>query len=183
MRARSSIFLEVFALSQAIGGLLREAMADGPLTPEEYAIYSVIFEAEAVTPTEMAERLSMPMTTVIEWVRRLESRRHARRVAHPRDGRSYRLVLSASGLAAHREANRRFEIAYRTFTSALAGDELRSKAHLARLRSAAVAARRALPRNRKADHVEKLKVRRTRHRSDLSPTPPTSARSELVSEG
>ena len=143
MSVRSSIFLEVFALSQAIGALLREAMADGPLTPEEYAIYSVVFEAEAVTPTEMAERLSMPMTTVMEWVRRLESRGHARRVAHPRDGRSYRLVLTASGLAAHRAANRCFEIAYRAFLTAFDGDAARSQAHLARLRSAAdsVAAR------------------------------------------
>ena len=140
MSARSSIFLEAFALSQAIGALLREVMAGGPLTPEEYAVYSVVFEEEAVTPTAMAERLGMPMTTAMEWVRRLESRGHVRRVAHPRDGRSYRLVLTASGLAAHRETNRRFEVAYRAFLGALDGDEARSQAHLARLRSAAMAA-------------------------------------------
>src|SRR4029077_7453650 len=124
-------------LNQAVGQLLREAMAGGPLTPEEYAIYSVVFEAESVTPTEMSERMSMPMTTVMEKVRLLESRGHARRVAHPPDGRSYHLVLTAQGLAAHKQSNQRFEVAYRAFLDSLAGDELRAQAQLARLRIAA----------------------------------------------
>ena len=139
LSGRSSIFLEVFALGQAVGHLLREAMADGPLTPEEYAVYSVVFEGEAVTPTEMAERSSMPVTTVMEWVRRLETRGHARRIAHPRDGRSYRLVLTAAGLAAHRESHRGVEVAYRAFRRAYDGDEQGSLADLARLRSAVMA--------------------------------------------
>jgi len=141
-RPDRSIFFEVYALDQAIGRLLREAMAGGPLTPEEYAVYSVVFEAEWVTPTEMSERLSMPVTTVMERVRLLESRGHARRVAHPEDGRSYRLVLTAAGLAAHRQANQRFEVAYRAFLDSLDGDESRAQSQLARLRSAAERAAR-----------------------------------------
>jgi DNA-binding MarR family transcriptional regulator len=136
-RGEGSIFLEVYALDQAIGTLLREAMAGGPLTPEEYAVYSVVFEGETVTPTEMSLRMSMPITTVMEKVRLLESRGHARRAAHPRDGRSYQLVLTASGLAAHRQANQRFEVAYRAFLDTLAGDEAHAEAQLARLRGAA----------------------------------------------
>ena len=136
MKGRSSIFLEVFALSQAIGELLREAMAGGPLTPGEYAVYSVVFEDEAVTPTEMGRRLGMPKTTVMERVRVMEERGHARRVAHPEDGRSYRIVLTASGLAAHRRAHDLFDAAYQAFMREFGGSDTRAEARLARLRAA-----------------------------------------------
>lgn len=45
-----SIFFEVYALGQSIRQLLATAMTDSPLTPEEYAIYSAIFDDESVTP-------------------------------------------------------------------------------------------------------------------------------------
>jgi len=142
MKGRSSVFLEAFALSQAIGQLLREAMAGGPLTPEEYAFYSVVFEEEAVTPTDMGQRLGMPKTTVMERVRIMEERGHVRRIAHPNDGRSYRLVLSATGLAAHRRSHELFDAGYQTFIREFGGDPDRTEAQLVRLRSAVVAARR-----------------------------------------
>lgn len=132
-----SIFFELYALSQAVRQLLLTTMADGPLTPEEYALYSAVFEAESLTPTDLAARLSMPITTVMERVRVLEERGHARRVSHPRDGRSYLLVLTAAGRVAHRQANERFELAYSAFLESLAGDEVRAHAQLERLRRAA----------------------------------------------
>lgn len=134
-RKPSSVFFEVFALGQAVRQLLSTTMAGGPLSPEEYAVYSAIFEAESLTPTDMAERLSMPLTTVMERVRLLQERGHTRRMAHPHDGRSYHLVLTASGLATHRRANERFEIAYRAFLETHAGDEARTGARLAQLRA------------------------------------------------
>lgn len=134
------MFLEVFALSQAVGVLLRDAMAGGPLTPEEYAVYSVVFEEEAVTPTEMGRRLGMPKTTVVERVRVMEERGHVRRIAHPEDGRSYHLVLTASGLAAFRRSHDLFEEAYRAFVRELAGDDARAQARLEQIRTAVTAA-------------------------------------------
>ena len=139
-----SIFFELYALSQAVRQLLLTTMADGPLTPEEYALYSAVFEAESLTPTDLAANLSMPITTVMERVRVLEQRGHARRVSHPRDGRSYLLVLTAAGRVAHRQANERFEVAYAAFLESLAGDEVRAHAQVERLRKAAE--RAALPR-------------------------------------
>jgi len=136
-RPPTSIFFEVFALGQAVRQVLMSTMSDAALSPEEYAVYSAIFEAEALTPTQMAERLSMPLTTVMERVRVLESRGHARRVKNARDRRSYHLVLTAQGLTAHRHANARFEIAYQRFLDALGSDESRARAHVTRLRSAA----------------------------------------------
>ena len=76
--------------------MLAEAMGDGPLTPGEYAVYSAVFELESATPTELAARLGMRLTTFMDQLRMLESRRHAGRVPHPTDGRSYKVVLTAA---------------------------------------------------------------------------------------
>jgi DNA-binding MarR family transcriptional regulator len=135
-----SLLFDVFVLNQAVRRLLNAAMADSPLRPEEYAVYSVVFEEEAVSPTAMATRLGMPLTTVAEYVREMEARGDARRVPNPRDGRSYLLVLSAAGLAAHREANRRFERAYAALVEALPEGEGPARRALADLLAAAQAA-------------------------------------------
>ncbi len=114
-----SLLFDVFVLGQAVAELLAVAMADSPLTPDEYARYSVVFEEEAVTPTAVARRLSMPLTTVVDDLRQMEARGHLRRIPNPRDRRSYLVTLSADGLRAHREANRRFETSYARFTAEL----------------------------------------------------------------
>ncbi len=139
----SSLLFDVFALNQAVGRLLAETMRDGPLTPAEYAVYSAIFELEAATPTQLAARLGMRLTTFTDQLRQLERRGHARRLPHPTDGRSYRVALSSEGLAVHRAANRLFERAYAAFETEL-GDEADAAAALARVREAALRARAGL---------------------------------------
>ena len=136
----TSILFDVFALDQAVSRLLAAAMRDGPLTPGEYAIYSAVFELEAATPTELAARLGMRLTTFMDQLRLLEGRGHARRVEHPRDRRSYRVVLTNAGLEAHRAANRRFESAFQAFVSQLPDGEAAAKAGLLVVREAAEAA-------------------------------------------
>lgn len=136
----TSILFDVFALNQAVGQLLTAAMRGGPLTPNEYAVYSAVFELEAASPTQLAARLGMRLTTFMDQLRMLEGRGHAGRVAHPTDGRSYRVVLTVAGLAAHREANRRFERAFQAFRSHLPEGEATAKAGLEAVRRAAEAA-------------------------------------------
>jgi DNA-binding MarR family transcriptional regulator len=136
----TSLLFDVFALNQAVGRLLAGAMRDGPLTPAEYAVYSAIFELESATPTALAARLGMRLTTCIDQLRLLEDRGHARRLPHPRDGRSYLVALTANGLEAHRAANRRFEAAYAAFTASLQGGEPAAKRAIALIRNAADAA-------------------------------------------
>lgn len=118
-----SLFFEIYALNQAIGRLLTVAMVGSPLTPEEYAIYSAIFEDELITPTRMAHRLGMPLTTVMDQIARLQARGHARRTVSDADRRATLVSLTASGLAAHRGANRYFQRAYETFLAELDLDE------------------------------------------------------------
>jgi DNA-binding MarR family transcriptional regulator len=136
----TSILFDVFALNQAVGRLLTAAMRGGPLTPSEYAVYSAVFELEAASPTQLATRLGMRLTTFMDQLRMLEHRGHARRVDHPTDGRSYRVVLTAAGRQAHREANVRFERAFLAFRSHLPNGEEAAKAGLEAVRKAAEAA-------------------------------------------
>lgn len=136
----TSILFDVFALNEAVERLLAGAMRDGPLTPGEYAVYSAVFELEAASPTELAARLGMRLTTFIDQLRLMEGRGHARRVGHPSDGRSYRVVLTAAGLEAHHAANRRFERAYQAFRSHLPDGEAPAKQGLLVVRRAAEAA-------------------------------------------
>jgi DNA-binding MarR family transcriptional regulator len=137
---RTSILFDVFALNESVARLLDAAMRGGPLTPGEYAIYSAIFELEAASPTELAARLGMRLTTFMDQLRLLEGRGHARRVEHPRDRRSYRVVLTNAGLEAHRAANRRFEDAFRAFVAHLPDGQASAKAGLLVVRTAAEAA-------------------------------------------
>jgi DNA-binding MarR family transcriptional regulator len=136
----TSLLFEVFALNQAVSRLLDDAMRDGPLTPAEYAAYSAIFELEAASPTELAGRLGMRLTTFVDRLRVIERRGHARRVPHPTDGRSYRVVLTTTGLDAHRAANVLFERAAARFEAELGGDARSAGATLRALRGAADAA-------------------------------------------
>ena len=74
-----SIFFDVYALGQSISRLLATAMADSPLTPEEYALYSAIFEDEQITPTALepcAGHAARPRS----WTRSRGSRRAATHV-------------------------------------------------------------------------------------------------------
>lgn len=138
----TSLLFEVFALNQAVGRMLADAMRDGPLTPSEYAIYSAIFELEAASPTELAARLGMRLTTCIDQLRLVESRGHARRIPNPADRRSYRLALTAEGLATHRAAAVLFEGAAVRFAAELGENERLASATLRALRAAANAAAR-----------------------------------------
>ena len=148
----TSLLFEVFALNQAVGRFLAEAMRGGPLTPAEYAVYSAIFELESATPTALAARLGMRLTTFADQLRQMESRGHARRLPNPRDGRSQLVTLTAAGLEAHRAANRLFEAAYATFLEELGGDEAPAKRALEWVRDAAERALSISPR-RTADRA------------------------------
>jgi DNA-binding MarR family transcriptional regulator len=140
----TSLLFDVFALNQAVGRLLAETMRGAPLTPSEYAVSSAIFELEAASPTEIAARLGMRLTTFMDQLRAVERRGHARRIAHPTDRRSYRVTLTTEGVAAHRAANRAFEAGFEGFLGELEGDADQAKAVLLALRSAADRARARL---------------------------------------
>jgi DNA-binding MarR family transcriptional regulator len=139
-----SLLFDVFVLGQRIRQLMAVGLEDAPLKPEEYAVYSVVFEEEAVSPTTMASMMSMPLTTVADYVRTMESRGHVRRIPNPRDGRSYLLVLTASGRKAHRDTNRSFNRVHAALSAALPHGDQHARRELAAIAEAAESASRSL---------------------------------------
>jgi DNA-binding MarR family transcriptional regulator len=119
-------------------------MAESPLRPEEYAVYSHIMLTDKCTPTGMARELNMPPQTVSDWLTVMRQRGHLVSQRSPTDGRSYRVELSKSGLAAHEVARVTFERGNALFVSALHRPEKELRAELEQIVAAAVEAHREL---------------------------------------
>ena len=118
-----SLLWHFFATSQRVKVLLGAAMDDAPLTPDEYAVYSLLFDLGPLPPTDLARRLGMPPTTMSHHVRALVERGHAERLRAPQDGRSFLLALTESGVQVHHASALAFEDANQRFRAALDVDE------------------------------------------------------------
>ena len=74
----------------------RELAADG-VESDTYAVLSLIGGRGSVRLTDFARELGLPLTTMSDVVRRLETRGHVRRRPNPDDGRSFLFELTARG--------------------------------------------------------------------------------------
>jgi|GraSoiStandDraft_41_1057321.scaffolds.fasta_scaffold1139231_2 DNA-binding MarR family transcriptional regulator len=92
-----TILFEVFWTQQKRKRLIETALADTELPPEDYPFYVLIGAEGPWTPTGLAARLGMPLSTVIFRVKRLERRGHAERIPNPEDGRSFLIRLTPKG--------------------------------------------------------------------------------------
>jgi DNA-binding MarR family transcriptional regulator len=90
-------FLLQFALSQQLSALLSRALADAPLTPDEFAVYSVLMVHGPTTPTRLAGDLGMRASTMSHYLRRMADRGHLDRRPNPDDGRSSLVALTPDG--------------------------------------------------------------------------------------
>jgi DNA-binding MarR family transcriptional regulator len=138
--SRLSLLFELFATEQRVRTLVLAAMADSELRPDEYAVYSVLFDEGPQTPTDLARRVGMPTTTMSHYVRALLDRQHASREVVRGDRRSYRIALTATGVRAHANAGRAFAEADRRFSDALSVDEEAARTILAAIGDAAARA-------------------------------------------
>ena len=116
---RVSMLFDVFVLNQRLRALLGRALSTCELTPDEYAVYSVLFEHGSLTPTQMARLMAMPVTTTLDYVRAMSARGHVTRTHNPADGRSYMLALNTEGLGAHRRTNAAWNVAVARVEGAL----------------------------------------------------------------
>jgi DNA-binding MarR family transcriptional regulator len=130
----ANTLFSVWSLARAVRALLDDALAESGLDADEYAVYSLLAVRGEVTPTELATWLAAPATTVTSYVKRLEGRGHLERVAHPSDGRSYRMVLTPTGLRAHRRAAALFAPVLGRVEAALGSAEPRVRTALSTLR-------------------------------------------------
>jgi DNA-binding MarR family transcriptional regulator len=139
-----SVLFELFATQQRVRTLVQRAMADATLTPDDYAVYSVLFDEGPQTPTDLARRVGMPPTSMSHYVRALIERGHAVRQPVPADRRSYQLALTDEGLGAHASASRAFAEADRRFMAALTLDSDAARTALRMIGEAASTAEASL---------------------------------------
>lgn len=137
MKGDGSVLYDVYVASQAVNAMLLEGLADAPLTPTEYAIYSAVFERDPATPSELSHALGMPAQTMSDWIGVMRDRGHAETRRNPRDGRSQLVSLTAEGRRAHRRTNRSFEVVYRRFLDLLPIPEDEARRLLAQVIGAA----------------------------------------------
>ena len=104
-----SILFELFATGQRTRQLLTEALADSEINAVEYAVYSLVNELGAASPTELAGRLAFPVTTMLDHIRDMLARGHCIKSPNPVDGRSYLVRLSAEGHHVFRRTGADFE--------------------------------------------------------------------------
>jgi DNA-binding MarR family transcriptional regulator len=93
----ANLLFPLFVTGQLASALLGRAIAKSKLTPNEFAVLSVIGAFDPIAPSELAQRTGMPPTTLSDYIARLADRKLVRRSPNPDDGRSYLLSLTAEG--------------------------------------------------------------------------------------
>jgi DNA-binding MarR family transcriptional regulator len=107
-QAPDTILLDLFRTNQMRERLIEASLAGLELPPEDYPFYVLIGAEGPWTPTLLAERMKMPLSTVLFRVGRLEKRGHVERVPNPDDRRSYLISLNAEGKELLKQARPQF---------------------------------------------------------------------------
>jgi len=117
-----TILLDLFRTNQVRERLIESALKGLELPPEDYPFYVLIGAEGLWTPTALAGRMEMPLSTVLFRVGRLEKRGHVEREPNPDDRRSYLVRLSKDGQQLLAQARPRFR-AYAEAVEARLGNE------------------------------------------------------------
>ena len=110
-----TVLFDVFLANQGRQQLIAAALEGTQLPPEDYPFYVFVGAEGPWTPTALAKRLEMPLTTVLFRLRRLERRGHAERIPNPDDRRSFLIRLTPAGQRLLRKARPKF----RTYAEAV----------------------------------------------------------------
>lgn len=96
---RISLLFDLFVASQRVRRLTEVALTGAPLRADEYAVYSLLFEAGPLTASEISRASGLALTTVLDHLKRMATRGHLQRARHPSDGRAIHASLTPAGLA------------------------------------------------------------------------------------
>jgi DNA-binding MarR family transcriptional regulator len=107
-RRRPSVLFDLYVAFQLTAQLLELELAGADFPVEDFALYNALVHFERATPTQLAQHLGMPLSTLLFRFGRIESRGHGVRERNPRDGRSSLFGLSARGRRAFDAARPRF---------------------------------------------------------------------------
>jgi DNA-binding MarR family transcriptional regulator len=123
-------FLVLFALSQQLSSLLSQAMAQAPLSPSDFAVYSALRLQQPSTLMELAATLGMRPTTLSSVLARMQQHGHLRREPNPADGRSRLISLTDTGRQVTEACFPQFSGAIEAFRHHLDVDEQQSLRYL-----------------------------------------------------
>jgi DNA-binding MarR family transcriptional regulator len=115
-------FLLLFATSRQLSTLLNDVLADAPLTPDEFAVTSVLRLEAPVRQKELAALTGLAPTTLAHYLRRFEADGLINRERDPDDGRAILLELSEEGIRRTEACFPAFAHAIGTFQKALADE-------------------------------------------------------------
>jgi DNA-binding MarR family transcriptional regulator len=137
------LFFQVFLVSQRVGHLLSLALVETGLSPTEYGVYSALAAIQApITPTELADRLSIRPSTLTGYLTAMSTRGHLLRLPNPADRRSFLVQLSGTGREVHAQGSRAVTELHEQLRSHLGTAEGRVAEALARLDDALLRALR-----------------------------------------
>ena len=133
-----TILLDVFRTNQLRERLIEASLAGlDELPPEDYPFYVLIGAEGPWTPTLLAERMKMPLTTVLFRVGRLDQRSHIMRIPNPDDRRSYLISLNPAGQQLLKRARPRFRAFAESVEERLGRERIDTlRGHLDELRAA-----------------------------------------------
>ena len=92
-----NVLFQHYRTGVALRELMRFAVEGTGITSEEYAVLGVVGFFPGRTPTELADALGIPPTTVSRHVARFVDEGLVEREQHPEDGRSYLLRATPKG--------------------------------------------------------------------------------------
>src|SRR5436190_8592227 len=119
-----TVLFDVFLANQARQQLIATALEGTELPPEDYPLYVFVGAEGPWTPTGLAQRLEMPLTTVLFRLRRLERRGHAERIPNPDDRRSFLIRLTPAGRRLLRKARPKFRAYAEAVEARLAAEKV-----------------------------------------------------------
>jgi DNA-binding MarR family transcriptional regulator len=93
------LLINVWIASELVSVLLDRNLVEDGVHSDFYGTLSVIGVWGPLTPSDLAERTGTPLTTVSDRLRRMVADGDVERVAHPDDGRSHLVRLTADGEA------------------------------------------------------------------------------------
>ena len=132
-----TILLDLFRTNQVRERLIEASLAGLELPPEDYPFYVLIGAEGPWTPTLLAERMKMPLSTVLFRVGRLDQRGHIERIPNPDDRRSYLVSLSPDGQKLLKQARPRFRAFAEAVEERLGQERVDTlRGHLGELRDA-----------------------------------------------
>jgi DNA-binding MarR family transcriptional regulator len=115
-------FLLLFATGRQLSSLLADVMVDAPLTPDEFAVASVLRLEAPVRQKDLAALTGLPPTTLAHYLRRFEADGLVARERDPADGRAVLLELTPEGIERTESCFPAFATAITTFQKALADE-------------------------------------------------------------